>query len=118
MPGEILVRAVGCAADQKLDAARLIELRRSYGPPAVHRVEVERGRAAIRRRSRLGRRSQLRTRVERHVVIDELTQESRTRSVGRIVRIVDAQAGISDQQHESRGKVVLRIEISTPLPDV
>ena len=89
---------------------RVVELRTRDRTRPIHRVEVERRRAPVRRAARIGRNSHHRARVERDVVIDELPQKRRPRRVTRIVRIVHAQAEIRDQQPRPLAQVVVRVE--------
>ena len=109
---EVLEEAA--ALDLELDppARRVVELRASGRPRAVHRVEVEVRVAAVHRSADRERRPQGRHEVERHVVVHELTHERRTRGVGRVVRVVDAQRGIDDQlaRRIGDGQRILRVE--------
>ena len=91
-PRQVLEQAA--RADPQLrPVGRVVELRARDRAAAVDRVEVERRRPRVRRRRRLGRHAQRRGRVEGDVVVDELAEERRPRGVGRVVRVVRAQAG-------------------------
>ena len=75
----------------------VVQLRVLHGTAAVHRVEVERRGAGVRGAFRTRRHAELRRRVERHVVVEELAEERHAGRVRGVVTIVGAQFWIRDE---------------------
>jgi hypothetical protein len=92
---------------------RVVELGGAARPCAVDRVEVERRRARVPNARGLSGHAELGARVERGVVIDELTQERRAGRVRGVVGVADREARVGDQPDRSGCEVVTRVEQAT-----
>src|SRR5215211_8099821 len=80
---------------EKLDALAcrtlIVEMRRSSGAGSIHAVELEQRVPEVLDGFRIYLPFQTRSRVERHVVIEKLTEERHPRRERGVVRIVDVQ---------------------------
>ena len=99
-------------------AAPAVQLRAAHRSAAVHRVEVQRRRARVRRILRPRRLAERRAQVERDVVIDELAEERRAGRLRGVVRIVDAERRIGDEQDRAAVQRILRIHDAARLAEL
>jgi hypothetical protein len=109
IPRQVLVDAA--AFDAQLGPVeRFVERRRARRPIAVDGVEIEERASRIGRAPRICGMSEPRRGVERHVVIEELSEEGHACRLRFVVPVVEAQRRIDDECDGARGQVVLRVE--------
>jgi hypothetical protein len=82
----------------------------SPGPTVKKLRPFCRRHSSVRRAQRIGRRPQRRARVERDVVVDELPDEGRARSMARVVGIVRAPARVDDELDRAGAELVLGVQ--------
>jgi hypothetical protein len=112
-PRQILEDPAGVDRQLRRIGRGVVERTARGGTAAVDGIQIERGCAPARRRQRLRGNAELRARVERDVVIDELAEERRAGRVRRVIRVVRAQARIGDQLHGARAQLIRGVEQPT-----